>query len=216
MKQLTGGDFVQARAPYMPEIITFKPQFKLVVCSNQFMEIKSQDNGTWRRIRVVDFMSLFTANPVDNDKEKPYQFTADENIKDKFEEWKELFLAMLVQRAFETGGIVSDCPIVMQSSESYKASQDCVSQFINDYIVIDNKARTTKGDLNGEFSMWYEVNKGKREKPNVGELHAAIDKKFGKYSKTKKAWMGIRMIYENDTTNANDTDDEDGADNLIE
>jgi hypothetical protein len=31
----------------MPQTISFIPQFKLVVCSNEFMEIKSMDHGTW-------------------------------------------------------------------------------------------------------------------------------------------------------------------------
>jgi P4 family phage/plasmid primase-like protien len=74
MKQITSGiDPIQARSPYMTQSITFIPQFKLVVCSNEFMEIKSQDHGTWRRIRVVDFMSLFVETPKQGDIEKPYQ-----------------------------------------------------------------------------------------------------------------------------------------------
>jgi phage/plasmid-associated DNA primase len=62
MKQLTSGiDPIQARAPYMPQAITFIPQLKLVVCSNTMMEIKSNDHGTWRRIRVVPYKSLFNS-----------------------------------------------------------------------------------------------------------------------------------------------------------
>jgi hypothetical protein len=52
----------------MPQTITFLPQFKLVVTCNVFMEIKSNDHGTWRRIRAVPFKSLFTKNPTSGDK----------------------------------------------------------------------------------------------------------------------------------------------------
>jgi len=206
MKQITGGDDVQARAPYMPESITFKPQFKLVVCSNQFMEIKSQDGGTWRRIRVVDFMSIFCENPVQGDREKPYQYKLDKDMKQKFSEWKEIFLSMLVQKAFETDGKVEDCPIVMKSSESYKESQDFIAEFLGDRIMADPKGKITKGDMNCEFSSWYESNYGKRDKPNVKDIHAEVDKKFGKYDKMKKAWIGIKLTYENDSANTSDID----------
>jgi P4 family phage/plasmid primase-like protien len=78
MKALTSGkDRLQGRAPYMTQTISFVPQFKLVVTCNNLMEIKSNDHGTWRRIRTVPFLSLFTKNPVNNDKDKPYQYQLD-------------------------------------------------------------------------------------------------------------------------------------------
>jgi P4 family phage/plasmid primase-like protien len=58
MKEITGGDPIQGRALFK-ESVTFIPQFKLVVCTNTLFDIKSNDDGTWRRIRVCDFMSKF-------------------------------------------------------------------------------------------------------------------------------------------------------------
>ena len=128
MKQLTSGlDPLQARAPNMPAAIQFIPQFKLVVCANYLMEIKSMDHGTWRLIRVVDFLSLFTKNPVDDDPEKPYQFLLDENLVNKFDIWKTVFMSMLVEKVLETDGILNDCPIVMASSTAYKKKQDVLA-----------------------------------------------------------------------------------------
>jgi phage/plasmid-associated DNA primase len=94
MKQLTGGDPIQARSPYMLKTLTFVPQFKLVVCSNEFMVIRSQDHGTWRRIRVVDFEALFTENPRQGDESKPYQYILDKGIKEKFHSWREVFASL--------------------------------------------------------------------------------------------------------------------------
>ena len=58
MKELTGGDPLQARALFQ-ECETFETQFKLVVCTNNLFEIESNDDGTWRRIRKCDFLSKF-------------------------------------------------------------------------------------------------------------------------------------------------------------
>jgi len=58
MKEITGGDPIQGRALFK-DMITFIPQFKLTVCTNTMFDIKSNDDGTWRRIRVNDFKAKF-------------------------------------------------------------------------------------------------------------------------------------------------------------
>lgn len=197
MKQLTSGiDPIQARAPYMPQAITFIPQFKLVVCSNEFMEVKSQDHGTWRRIRVVDFMSMFVENPTIGDKNKPYQYLLDKNIKEKFAYWKEVFAALLVEKAFETNGNVKDCSIVLKSSNAYRESQDYIAEFISDKIIVDPKGTITKTELTSEFAIWYQGAYGKGG-PSPKDVQAYMDKRFGKFSE-HKCWKGARINYDRD------------------
>lgn len=202
MKQLTSGiDPIQARAPYMPQPITFIPQFKLALCCNELMVIKSQDHGTWRRIRVVDFLSLFVDKPVANDPEKPYQFLLDKNIKEKFVYWKELFAGMLVLKAFETNGNVSDCDMVLQSSNEYRNSQDYVAEFIADKIISDASGKITKSEITQEFNTWYMGTYGKGG-PSPKEVQSYMDKKYGPF-KINKCWKGVRINYDIDI-NLND------------
>ena len=66
MKEITGGDDLQGRALWK-ETITFKPQFTLAVCTNTLFDIKSNDDGTWRRIRVSN-ESKFLSKPYKNEK----------------------------------------------------------------------------------------------------------------------------------------------------
>lgn len=202
MKQMTSKlDPLQGRGLWMSKPITFIPQFSLVLCSNEFMEIKSQDNGTWRRMRVVDFMSLFTENPVNDDPDKPYQFPMDKNITEKFEEWKEVFMGMLVQKAFATDGKVRDCPAVLRASEEYRASQDCMAEFIKDRLVPDGNGRIEKTELVQEFRQWYEGIYGRgAATPKPRDVQSYMDKKFGKYEKNK-CWKGVRIQYKNQLYN---------------
>lgn len=191
MKQITGGDPIQARAPYMPQVISYTPQFKLVVCSNEFMEIKSQDHGTWRRIRVVDFVSLFTDHPKDDDPQKPYQYKLDKNIKEKFEDWKETFACMLVERAFKTGGMVEDCQQVLKSSNSYRLNQDYMAEFIQERLAPHPNKCVQKIHLYNEFKEWYQQNySGKM--PNMKDLSIQMDAKFGKMK--SGVWTGVRIL----------------------
>ena len=205
MKQLTSGlDPIQARAPYMPAAIQFIPQFKLVVCANYLLEIKSMDHGTWRRIRVVDFLSLFTKNPVDDDPEKPYQYLLDENLVNKFETWKVVFMAMMVEKVLETDGIVNDCPMVMASSNAYKKRQDVLQEFVDEKTVEAEGRVLTKTTTNHEFTNWHNNTYGGKC-PSPKDLHNYLDKKFGK--PTSKGWMNAAIKIDMACA-----DDDDGSD----
>ena len=196
MKQITSGkDPLQGRAPYMPQTISFIPQCKLVVTCNTLMNVNSDDHGTWRRIRAVPFKSLFTENPVEGDKEKPYQFMLDKYIDEKFDKWKEVFASMLVDIVFKTNGVVHDCAIVMAKSNEYRQSQDYISEFIRDKVIKDEEGRIKKMELNNEFSIWYASNYGGRG-PSPKDLHEYMHKEFGRAR--NQIWSGVRIRYEND------------------
>jgi len=190
MKQVTGGDPIQARAPYMPQMVNFVPQFKLVVCSNTFMEICSQDHGTRRRIRVVDFESLFTETPVDGDPDKPYQYKLDKKIKDKFETWKTVFAAMLVEHAYSTNGNVNDCARVMSSSNSYLDRQDYLAEFIHETMEPMETGCIPKPHLTSRFKEWYQQNFSGKP-PNMRDVVDLMNKQYGKL--TCGVWRGIRF-----------------------
>lgn len=192
MKQLSGGDPLSGRAPYMVESQTFTPQFKLVVCSNEFMEIKSQDHGTWRRIRVVDFESLFTENPRTDDPEKPYQFKLDKNIKEKFHRWKEVFASMLVKIAYTTEGNVEDCEKVFAATNQYRNGQDVLSEYLHDRIQSFPNGCITKGQLGSDFKDWFSMMHGTGKANSIKELGLAMDKRFHK--NVGGVWKGVRFI----------------------
>ena len=180
--------------------ITFVPQCKIVVCSNNFMKVKTRDHGTWRRLAVIDFVSLFTDTPVDGDAEKPFQFKKDATIKEKFPEWREVFMAMLVEILLETQGNVEACKIVDDSSLKYKEGQDHIAEFIRDKIVNDVNGRITKTEATNEFNIWFTSTYGRGGSPNTKEVHEYLDKRFGRYKVNSGGWTGVRIRYERDDT----------------
>ncbi len=218
MKQLTSGtDTIQARAPYCPKPVYFKPQFKLVLCTNALLKVNAQDNGTWRRIRIVDFMSMFTKKPVQNDPNNPYQFMIEENITEKFERWAPVLLSMLVDIAFRLEGKVSDCKIVLQSSKSYRESQDYIAEFIADRTIRDPAGIITKTELTTEFNLWYRGAYGTGN-PSIKEVQQYMDKEFGKFN-VHKCWRGVKICYDSNEGMSNEgeedgngNEDDDGGD----
>lgn len=208
LKELTSGlDAIQARSLFSKQI-TFIPQFKLIVCANILPEIKAMDHGTWRRIRVAPFMSLFTENPVQGDPFKPYQYILDSTIDEKFDLWKTVFLAMLVERVLKTDGRVIDCDTVLKASNEYKQKQDVFSQFIEDKIERSPGKWLTQTHANQGFKIWHEDNFGTKG-PQPKELHTYLDREFGAHIK-KTGWKDVRLIYDNgdseERVNSDDAD----------
>ena len=191
MKEITGGDPIQARGLYK-ESETFIPQLKLAVCSNVLLEINSNDDGTWRRIRLCEFMSKFKENPVEDDKDEPYQFKVDKKLEEKFDDWKVPFMSKLISIARETKGNVKDCDIVMSKSNEYREGQDYLTEFINENIEVNEDGVIKKDELYQHFSAWYKEHYG-RNVPKGKEIFDFVNKKYGKCK--KKIWEGIKIMY---------------------
>jgi P4 family phage/plasmid primase-like protien len=208
LKEITGGDDMTARALFK-NTITFVPQFKLVVCTNVLFDIKSNDDGTWRRIRLCPYKSKFCEDPKTDDPEEPYQFLIDKNLDIKIKNWVNVFMAMLVKKAFETDGKVRTCAAVTASSNKYRNTQDYLSEFFRDKIrPADEESYIKKTEVYEEFKKWYVVQHGKNI-PKANELYDYMTKKFGKIA--GKGWRKCRIVYDDDDINEDEDEDENGV-----
>jgi P4 family phage/plasmid primase-like protien len=208
MKEITGGDPIQARALFK-EAVTFIPQFKLVVCTNTLFDIKSNDDGTWRRIRVCDFKSKFTENPyIDFPKENyPHQYKIDKKLTEKFNIWGPIFASMLVELAFKLGGKVTDCKAVLSTSDKYRQDQDYLAEFAKEKIIKQKDGKIKKTEIMEEFKNWYITNYGRATLPNGREVTEYMDRLYGKCNKGK--WHNVAIVYEDDEEEEFDNTDED-------
>ena len=193
MKELTGGDPIQARGLYSESEI-FEPQFSLVVCTNNLFDIESNDDGTWRRIRKCDFLSKFIDEGETHTDDTPYVYMKDKSLKDKLPKLAPVFASMLVKRAFETNGIIEDCDTVLNASNKYRKGQDHISAFISEKIIkTDNsKDKIGKRGLQEGFKQWYEVTQGSRRVPKGEELFEYMNKKFGQCKTT--GWHFVKFV----------------------
>lgn len=178
MKQLTGEDIITARGLYK-DSMSFIPQFKLVVCTNNLFDIKSNDDGTWRRIRKCDFISKFEHNPKP-DEENPYKYPIDVNLSKKFEQWKHIFMALLVNLAFETNGNVKDCKEVTEASNQYRKREDYLMDFFTQRLEKNEQGKIKKTEVFAEFKKWFQDNYGKNV-PKGREFYEFLEKKVGKF-----------------------------------
>tara|TARA_B110000285_G_C15138025_1_gene628555 strand:- start:1557 stop:4346 length:2790 start_codon:yes stop_codon:yes gene_type:complete len=192
MKAITGGDELQARNLYQKGNFRFKPQFKIFPCTNDLFQIDAKDDGTWRRIKVVSFESKFVSK-IDKKSDTPNQVIGIKHIEKKYHNWKETFLSLLVQRVFETEGVVEDCAEVTSKSNEYKLDQDFIKEFINTKVAKCDGDSIKKRDINEEFKSWFEEQYGNKYTKNMKELSVAMDKIYGKYN---NGWFNVKILYD--------------------
>lgn len=202
LKEITAGDPIQGRALFK-DTITFVPQFKLVVCTNTELELNSTDDGTLRRFRIVDFQSKFLEEPYSDEikfprSQCPYQYKLDKNLSSKFSKWAPVLMSMLVEKAFEKQGHVTDYNVVMASTDKYRESQDYLAQFIKEKIIHKEGAKIKKSEIYNCFKEWMSGSFGSSRPKNIPkarEIHEYMNTRFGHYN---KGWHNVMILYEDD------------------
>lgn len=192
MKELTGGDKIMARALFK-EPIEFKPQFKMILTCNHLPNVPSDDGGTWRRIRVVEFTSRFKENPDPNN---PNEFKADTELSTKFADWKEHFMALLIRyyRKYKAEGIFEP-EDVLQCTKEYQRNNDNTLEFLEQEIEKDDRGFISVNDLYAKLGYWAKDN-APHFKPNKKAFITAVSKSLNtKPVKTFKTtgWKGYRF-----------------------
>jgi P4 family phage/plasmid primase-like protien len=205
MKELTGGDTIQARGLHR-DPIEFKPQFKLILICNDLPVIQKMDGGVERRLRVVEFTSQFVSDP---NPDNPKEYLMDTELDEKMEQWPEIFMRILIDKykIYKTQGN-KEPPEVLIATKEYKKDCDIFNQFIDDYIVEDPESKVKLGHLYHVFKIWYSKCGSSKRLPQRRDLKKAMNKRFGEYA---TLWNGIairKQIYKNEDEDDRDEDDD--------
>ena len=178
MKEMTGNDKIQARGLYK-EPFEFTPQFKLICMCNDLPNIPSNDDGTWRRLEVVDFVSRFVDDESDVNEEL-HRYQKDKSIKNKIPMWVIPFYAQLLPnwRDYDTNSIKIPAEIKAKTNE-YRSDNDIIGQWIEqqcevgDNIVSANNvtkvAPTEFRKLYDKFAEWCVETLG-RQSNNIPDM----------------------------------------------
>lgn len=194
MKELSGGDRIMCRGLFK-EPIEFKPQFKMILTCNELPEVPSDDGGTWRRIRVIEFTSKFTDNPNPNN---PKEFAIDMELSDKFDRWADVFVSMMIEhhKAMDAKSIQEPMEVRI-ATEGYKKNNDAIGQYISEKLVKDEDStdRVPLQKTYQDFKGWAAQTMPKGKKiPDRNQFRAYMEKMFGVYPSDSKGWKGIRYL----------------------
>ena len=154
MKNITGQDKIEARPLYC-DPFQYTPQFKLLLACNHLPNIPSDDGGTWRRIRVIDFFMKFTSNPQNKNERK-----SDPKLREKIKKWNQGFMWLLINIYYplydKNEGLEDLEPKrVKLATNKYKADSNVIVEFFNEGLEKDNDSIILVNDIYEMFKGWY-------------------------------------------------------------
>ena len=181
LKELSGGDTVQTRELFKAPC-EWRPQFKLFLLCNQLPHVPSDDGGTWRRIRVVEFGSKFVDNPS---ADRPNEFPIDLELSSKLDSWKEHFMAILIEyhKRYTTTSLVEP-PAVLQCTQDYQRTNDHLADFVD--CCIEKAASSSSSpplsidDAMIQLKAWLASDNVPMKAPKRQVLQRYLDRALGK------------------------------------
>jgi phage/plasmid-associated DNA primase len=134
----------------------------LLMC-NDLPKIPTNDDGTWRRLEVVDFISRFVDDKSKLD-DSNHIYKRDKQLKSKFNAFKKVFFGFLLEEwmKYDKEGIIVPAQ-VNNKTKSYRNENDIVGQWINQACHICGNIKLKNGlelaptcfeDLFFEFKAW--------------------------------------------------------------
>ena len=208
MKQLSGEDMVEARALYGDQE-KFVIMGKLFMMCNKLPPVTTMDRGTWRRIRVIEFVSKFVLPDHPEYLEgRPNVFLIDPMMDKKLRAWREPFLALLVhiyENEYIPFGLNPVPAVVMKACDKYKENFDIYARFKSERVrepttleeitqCRDSPVTTDK--IKTIVTAW---KKEARVDLNVQDVVNRLTEDFGEPSgKGSKEWPTIKVFAADD------------------
>ena len=137
MKELTSSEKVTGRDLFKgsKDMVEFDVQAKCHLACNDKPKVNSNDGGTWRRLKVIEFTSKFVMNP---NPQAANELPMDESIMHKVlsPEWAECFMSYLIHLHIEGKGLTKLTPPseVDVYTEGYKVESDAIARFLSEYV----------------------------------------------------------------------------------
>jgi hypothetical protein len=179
-------------------MVEFDVQAKCHLACNDKPKVNTNDGGTWRRLKVIDFPSKFVHNPRPGTNELPMDETIESKVLSK--EWAECFMAYLVHLYTEGKGLHKLVPPkeVDAYTNEYKEDSDAIAKFMGEYF---HPLEPPSGDgpvegvtwsaIQAQFLMWKRENEVRASMP---ELRKRIEMQYGVLPKGGNAgWTNFRF-----------------------
>lgn len=208
LKELTGGDKITCRGLFQ-DPIEFKPQFTPFFICNDKPELPAHDDGTWRRVRIIDFPSRFmpielNPNPLLN------QYPIDYELSEKIKDWAEAFLWILIEtyKECKKNGGFSEPKEVLEYTDAYRKKNDIFNSFLNECMIVEMSALFYLNDAFRIYKDWHKENyAGTSQKPEKKDkLREYLTKRLGKeydptqsthkpanYKQNGTCWLGYKL-----------------------
>lgn len=189
MKEFTGGDKIKARGLHKAPI-EFKPQFKLCLLCNSLPAVPPNDEGTWRRLEVIEFTSKFVDKPKEIN-----EYPRDQYLSEKLKIWKEVFISWLIEvyyKKYKKEGIKVPNE-VLKFTNNYQKNCDVFIEFLEDNVEEGTKKdEISFTELHEEYKIWYSDNYNSNKFATKRDFKKYMTKRY-KNDCSTKSLIGYRL-----------------------
>ncbi len=150
IKELVGGDTLNARAPYGKRHIEFRPSHLLLLLTNHKPYAPASDYALWERLHLIPFPLSFVSNPT-----QPYERKMDPELLTKLKKEAPGILAWLVRGCLKWQKEGLNPPeLVMTAVKEYRAEEDILGHFLKECCVFEPIAQVKAGKLYEIYKQW--------------------------------------------------------------
>src|ERR1017187_5513713 len=186
IKSISGGDVISARG-MREDFWTFRPTHKLLISGNHRPIVRGQDDGIWRRWRLLPFER--TIAEADRDPELTEKLVAE----------MPGILAWAVRGCIAwQGNRLQPSSKVLMATADYRSESDRLGPFVDECCMLDPQASIPRASLYRSYKQWSDAQ---------GERRAPSEKDFAEYvrgrgvtecwtrsdGKKCRGWKGIEL-----------------------
>lgn len=185
LKRVTGKDVVSARF-LRQEFFEFKPSFLLMLATNHKPKFRGQDDGLWRRVKMIPFTRYFA--PAERDYELDAKLRA---------EAKGIAAWAVVGAAAWFAGGLRDPDVITSASRDYRETSDALAGFFPGVYELAEGSQVAGADAYNSYREWCEAEglPAKEVWTRRAFYDAMEERKVGR-KKTNKgiALVGLRAV----------------------
>jgi putative DNA primase/helicase len=143
LKTLTGGDTLTARRLF-GQPFSFRPTHTLWVSGNYLPRVTGDDEGIWRRVRIIPFKNII---------QNPRPAT---ELLEEFQSELAGILAWVIEGSglWYREGKLPDNPTVATATNEYRGQEDIITLFLSECCILKPSAQTLRASVYGAFQLW--------------------------------------------------------------
>lgn len=200
LKEVTGSEKMTVRDLYSgsKQMIELDIQAKFHMACNVKPKVNDTTNGSWRRLKVIDFPNKFVHEP-----KAPNEHPIDESImhKTQSKEWAECFMSYLIHLYSEGMGHPKlKAPAEVDAfTNEYKVESDTIARFLGEYVHdpeqqpgdpdVEVPDQVSWQTITNTFQEWKRSND--LRSGNTNELKKRLEAKYGKMP--RNGWSAFRF-----------------------
>ncbi|MBM4337991.1 MAG: DNA primase [Deltaproteobacteria bacterium] len=188
IKELCGGDTLNARAVYGRDPVEFSPSHLLILLTNDRPQAPASDAALWERIHLIPFNIRFVDDP-----RGPNEKKADHDLLQKLKMEASGVLSWMVKGCliWQREGLKPP-ETVLGATREYRKEEDLIERFISDRCLTGPTYETQAGALYKIYQSWASE---MGLKPMTGiRFGKEMQTRFNSYQKRHVFYVGIGLL----------------------